>query len=75
MKAGTVFFPRPQFAIEEPGGEERQRLVVIPAAPGADLVIGQAALALAALNTFLNAVLGLCSLTANLIHTTWRPIS
>jgi hypothetical protein len=49
VKAGTDFFPRPQFAVEKPGGDQRQGLMVIPATPGADLVVRQPNFALAAL--------------------------
>ena len=53
------FFP-PRLLVEEPRGDERQCLVVMPPQPVADLVVAQARLALAALEAFLNAVFGLC---------------
>jgi hypothetical protein len=59
VKAGTVFFPRSQFADEKSGSEERERLVVIPATPRPDLIIGQPALAFTALQAFLNAMFGI----------------
>ena len=52
VNAGTLFFPRPQFTVEIPGGDQRQGLMVVPAAPGADLIVRQTALALATLQAF-----------------------
>ena len=59
VRAGVDFFSRPQFAVEIPGGDQGQGLVMIPAAPTPHLIIGQAALAFAALQTLLNAMLRL----------------
>ena len=53
VNAGTVFFSRPQFAVDIPSGHERQRLMMMPSAPTAHFVIAQARLALATLQTFL----------------------
>src|SRR3989337_2356807 len=57
--AGVHFFSPPGFADQEPGGEQRERLMVMPASPIADLVVGQARFALGALDTFLDAMFGL----------------
>ena len=56
VNAGTDFFPRPQFAVEIPGGDQREGLMVVPAAPGANLIVRQTALALAPLQAFFNAM-------------------
>lgn len=50
-------FSCPQFAVQKPGGDQRERLMVVPADPGADRIIGQAALALAALQALFDAML------------------
>src|SRR3989304_9172937 len=57
--AGVDFFSPPGFLREEPGGQERKRLMMMPAMPGANLVIGQAGFALGALQTLLDTMFGL----------------
>ena len=57
VNAGTDFFPRPQFIVEKPGGDQREGLMVVPAAPRADLIVRQTALALATLQAFFNPML------------------
>lgn len=38
VSAGVYFFPPPCFPRQEPRGNERERLIMVPALPGADLV-------------------------------------
>src|SRR5579871_3234876 len=59
VRAGVLFFPAPGFLREEPGGDQREGLMMMPAAPRANFVIGQAGFALASLQAFFDAVLGL----------------
>ncbi len=54
--AGVWIFPPPRLLVEEPRGDERQRLVVMPPDPVADLVVAQARIALAAMEAFFNAM-------------------
>ena len=57
--AGVMFFPPLGFQREKPGSHERKRLMMMPAAPCANFIVGQAGLALGALQTFLDPMLGL----------------
>ena len=57
--AGVHFFSPPGFGDQEPGGEQRERLMMVPAFPIANLVVGQAGFALGALDAFLDAMFGL----------------
>jgi hypothetical protein len=58
--AGVFSFRPSSFDVEEPVRKETQGLMVVPSRPIAHLVIGEARLAFGSLNTFLNAVFGLC---------------
>ena len=57
--AGVHFFPPPRFCDQEPRGDQRQCLMVMPAAPVTDLVVCQARFALGASQAFFDAVFGL----------------
>ena len=57
--AGVHFFSPSRFRDQEPRRDQRQRLVVMPAAPVADFVVGQAGFTFGATQTFFDAVLGL----------------
>ena len=59
VSAGDHLFPPPGFPGQEPGGDERQRLVVVPPLPGPHLIVGQARLPLGTLQAFFDAMLGL----------------
>ena len=54
--AGVHFFPPPGFADQEPSSNQRERLMMVPAFPIANLVIGQSSFTLGALYTFLDAM-------------------
>ncbi len=54
--AGVHFFPPLGFQHQEPRGDERENLMVMPAAPVANFVMRQSGLTLAALDRFLDAV-------------------
>ena len=56
LRAGVNFFPLPRFLRQEPGGDQGQGLMMMPATPRADLVVGQARLALGALETLFNSM-------------------
>ena len=56
--AGVHFFPPPCFADQKPTRDERKRLMMIPASPGANLVVGQPRLALGTLDPFFDAMFG-----------------
>src|ERR1017187_3132534 len=55
--AGVHFFSPPRFLRQEPRGQQRQRLMMMPTDPGTNLVIGQTRLALGSLQAFLDAML------------------
>src|ERR1700694_363342 len=59
VSAGVYFFSPTSFLHQEPRGDERKRLMMMPADPVANLIVGQSSLALAALETFFNPVLRL----------------
>src|SRR5215213_7347031 len=59
VRAGVCIFPPPGFLAEEPGRQQRQAPVVMPALPRPDLVVGQPRLALGSLQTLLDPVLRL----------------
>ena len=54
--AGVWIFSPPRFLVEEPRGDERQRLVVMPPDPVADLIVTQARVALATVEAFFDAM-------------------
>src|SRR4051812_8346199 len=54
VKAGVWIFPPPGLLREEPGGQQRQSLVVVPPLPGADLVVPQPGLPLGPLEALLH---------------------
>ena len=56
MIAGVRFFPPQSFEHEKPHGDQRQDLMVMPAQPIPNLVVGQTRFALAALDRFFDAV-------------------
>ena len=58
--AGVHFFPPPGFADQEPNGDERESLMMMPTLPATNFVVRQPRLALGPLNTFLDPMLGLC---------------
>src|SRR5712692_10497762 len=55
--AGVQFFSPPRFLDQEPRGQQRQRLVMMPPLPCSDLVVGQARFLLGALDALLDAML------------------
>ena len=57
--AGVYFFSLTGFRHQKPSGDQRQGLMMMPTAPSANLVVGQAGFALAALNTLLDTMLRL----------------
>src|SRR5476651_2454095 len=54
--AGVHFFSPPRFLDQEPRGQQRQRLMMMPTLPCSDLIVGQARLFLGALDAFLDAM-------------------
>ena len=54
--AGVRFFPPQSFEHQKPHGDQRQDLMVMPAQPIPNLVVGQTRFALAALDRFFDAV-------------------
>ena len=54
--AGVQFFPPQNFEHQKPRGYQRQDLMVMPAQPIPNLVVGQTRFALAALDRFFDAV-------------------
>ena len=59
VMAGVHCFSPPRFRDQEPRRDQRQRLMVMPAPPVADFVVGQARFALGAVQTFFDAMFGL----------------
>ena len=57
MIAGVDFFSAGRLVDQEPTREQRECLMVVPAQPTADFVVAQTDFALAALQTFLDAML------------------
>jgi len=57
--AGVYFFSPHVFLCQEPGGQQRECLMVVPTPPIANLVLGKPRLAFRALETLLDAMLGL----------------
>ena len=57
--AGVHFFSPSRFCDQEPRRDQGECLMVMPAAPVADLVVGEARFALGALQAFFEAVFGL----------------
>ena len=57
VSAGVRFFPPPGFQRQEPGGDERQGLMMMPPLPGADLVVGQTRFAFGPLQALFDPVL------------------
>ena len=55
--AGVEFFSPPSFCHQEPRGDQRERLMMVPAAPVTNLVVGQSRFALAPLDTLLDPML------------------
>ena len=56
VSAGVWIFSPPRLVVEEPRGDERQCLVVLPPDPVSHLIIAQARFALAALKTWFDTV-------------------
>ena len=54
VMAGVHFFSPPSFRNQKPSGEQRERLMVMPPFPIANLVVGQAGFAFRSLDTFLD---------------------
>src|SRR5690348_1520224 len=59
VSAGVLLFPPPGLPRQEPGRQQRQTLMVVPAFPRPDLVVGQPRLPLGPLQAFLHPVLRL----------------
>src|SRR5918994_5184503 len=59
VMAGVDFFSVSGFPQQEPGGDQRERLMMVPAVPVSNLIVRQAGFALAALDTFFDSMLGL----------------
>src|SRR5262245_64704966 len=59
VSAGVRIFSPPGFLRQEPGGQQRQGLVVMPTLPGPHLVVGQPRLPLGTLQALLDPVLRL----------------
>src|SRR5262249_62026273 len=59
VSAGVCIFSPPGFLRQEPGGQKRQGLVVMPTLPGPYLVVGQPRLPLGTLQALLDPVLRL----------------
>src|SRR5262249_57100389 len=57
VSAGVHFFPPPGFLRQEPGGDERQGLMMMPATPCSNLVVGQTRFSLGTLQALLDAML------------------
>ena len=57
--AGVHFFPPLGFGHQEPCGDEREHLMMMPAFPVANLVVRQPGLTLGSLDAFFNTVFGL----------------
>ena len=57
VSAGVYFFPPPAFLRQEPGGQQRKRLMVMPANPIPNLILGQPRIALGPLKTLLDSML------------------
>ena len=57
--AGVYFFSPTGFRHQKPSGDQRQGLMMMPTTPSANFVVGQAGLALAALDALLDAMLRL----------------
>ena len=60
VSAGVRIFSPPRFLGEEPRGDERQGLMMMPARPSANFIIGQARLALGPLQAIFDSMLRLC---------------
>ena len=58
VMAGTFFFHVSSLDSQEPGGDQAEGLVVLPADPVSDFVVGQTGFALRALEALLDAMLG-----------------
>ena len=56
VNAGVWIFSPPRLLVQEPRGQQRQGLVVMPRYPVPHLVVGQPRLALRALEAFLDPV-------------------
>jgi hypothetical protein len=54
VNAGVRIFPPPRLPIQEPRGQQRQGLMVVPASPGPHLIVGQPRLALGPSEAFLD---------------------
>jgi hypothetical protein len=59
VSAGVCFFPPPRLLREKPGRQQRERLMMMPATPCANFVIGQPGFALGSLQALFDAVLRL----------------
>src|SRR5262245_40269197 len=59
VSAGVHFFSPPGFLRQEPGGDEGQSLMMVPASPGSHLVVRQARLSFGTLEAVLDAMLRL----------------
>ena len=57
VSAGVYFFPPPLFLREEPRGQQRKRLMVVPTDPIANLILGQPSVAFRPAKAFLDPVL------------------
>src|SRR5436305_14746749 len=57
VSAGVHIFSPPGFLRQEPGGDERQGLMMMPATPGSNLVVRQARFSLGTLQALLDAML------------------
>ena len=57
--AGVHFFSPPGFRHQKPGGDEGEDLVMMPALPVTDFVVGETRFALGTLDTLFDAMLGL----------------
>src|ERR1700704_4293665 len=56
VNAGVTFFPPTGLTRQEPRGDQRQRLMVVPPGPGPHLVVRQTGLALGPLQALLDTV-------------------
>src|SRR5215469_7971233 len=55
VMVGVFFFPADSFEYQKPNGQQRERLMVMPAGPRSGLVVRQTGFAFAALETLLDA--------------------
>ena len=72
VNAGVYFFSPPLFLRQEPRRQERERLMVMPAKPVANLILRQARVVLRPLQAFGESLLPLCRETIEIPQSRYR---